>query len=346
MVALQPTAETRAIEDHLAAQHRLLLLGRFAEVEASARQVIALAPDQAVAYNNLGSALRMRGDLRAAADAYSKAGQLDPSLRATTRRNLASVFAQLGERAQSLALCHAELRTLEGQRWMNDALSAAMKARDLSFAGELAAISAALRLGSEWNPRYGDTALQLLPVSAPARRISISKLRHDIQQFEYLQRQGVFGDELTPIIAEYHHAIERLSPLDEHAKIPIEGENLRAIGHVFGRIIHLRHTPRLLPRALSITYSERLAEAGIEPSVGSVGDSYDNALAETINGLHKTEVIRRRGPWRSFEAVEYATLEWVDWFNHKRLLEPIGNVPPAEAEKRYYAMLKETPAAA
>ncbi len=67
-------------------------------------------------------------------------------------------------------------------------------------------------------------------------------------------------------------------------------------------------------------------EAGIEPSVGSVGDSYDNALAETINGLYKAEVIHRRGPWRSFEAVEYATLEWVDWFNHRRLLEPIGNI--------------------
>jgi transposase InsO family protein len=88
---------------------------------------------------------------------------------------------------------------------------------------------------------------------------------------------------------------------------------------------------------VSIKYTKRLAEAGIEPSVGSVGDSYDNALAETINGLYKAEVIHRRGPWRSFEAVEYATLEWVDWFNHRRLLEPIGNIPPAEAEERYYA---------
>ncbi len=87
---------------------------------------------------------------------------------------------------------------------------------------------------------------------------------------------------------------------------------------------------------LALRYTERLAEASIEPSVGSVGDSYDNALAETINGLFKTEVIHRRGPWRTFEAVEFATLEWVDWFNNRRLLEPIGNVPPAEAEARYY----------
>ena len=97
---------------------------------------------------------------------------------------------------------------------------------------------------------------------------------------------------------------------------------------------------------VSIKYTERLAEAGIEPSVGSVGDSYDNALAETINGLYKAEVIHRRGPWRSFGAVEYATLEWVGWFNNKRLLEPIGNIPPAEAEKNYYAMLDETHMAA
>jgi putative transposase len=87
---------------------------------------------------------------------------------------------------------------------------------------------------------------------------------------------------------------------------------------------------------LSIRYTERLADAGIEPSVGSVGDSYDNALAETIFGLFKTEVIRRNGPWRNLEEVEFATLEWVDWFNHRRLLEPIGNIPPVELEQLYY----------
>jgi len=92
---------------------------------------------------------------------------------------------------------------------------------------------------------------------------------------------------------------------------------------------------------VSIKYTERLAEAGIEPSVGSVGDSYDNALAESVIGLFKTEVIHRRGPWRGLEAVEFATLEWVDWFNNRRLLEPIGNIPPAEAEARFYAQSAE-----
>jgi len=95
---------------------------------------------------------------------------------------------------------------------------------------------------------------------------------------------------------------------------------------------------------LSIRYTDRLAEAGLVPSVGSVGDSYDNALAETINGLYKTEVIRKDGPWRGIDPVEYATLEWVDWFNNKRLLEPIGNIPPAEYEMMYYEQ-NETPAA-
>ena len=92
---------------------------------------------------------------------------------------------------------------------------------------------------------------------------------------------------------------------------------------------------------VSIRYSERLAEAGVEPSVGSKDDSYDNALAETINGLYKAELIHRRGPWRTREAVELATLEWVAWFNHVRLLEPIGYIPPAEAEANYYRQLAE-----
>ena len=97
---------------------------------------------------------------------------------------------------------------------------------------------------------------------------------------------------------------------------------------------------------LSIRDTERLAEAGIEPSVGSVGDSDDHALMETIDGLCKAEVIRRRGSWRSFEAVEYATLDWVDWFNDRRLLEAIGNIQPAEAEANSYAALETEPIAA
>ena len=118
-----------------------------------------------------------------------------------------------------------------------------------------------------------------------------------------------------------------------HERRPVRG----------GGLVH--HSDRGV-QYVSIKYTERLAAAGIEPSVGSVGDSYDNALAETINGLYKAEVIHRRGPWRSFETVEFATLEWVDWFNNRRLLEPIGNLPPAEAEAAYYAQLELTRIAA
>lgn len=106
-----------------------------------------------------------------------------------------------------------------------------------------------------------------------------------------------------------------------------------------GRLVH--HSDRGT-QYLAIRYTERLAESGIERSVGSVGDSYDNALAETVIGLFKTEVIRARGPWRNIDAVEFATLEWVDWFNNRRLLEPLGYVPPAEFEMTYH---QTTPAA-
>ena len=105
-----------------------------------------------------------------------------------------------------------------------------------------------------------------------------------------------------------------------------------------GTLIH--HSDRG-SQYVSIRYSERLAEAGIEPSVGSRGDSYDNALAETINGLYKAELIHRRAPWKTKAAVELATLEWVAWFNTERLLEPIGYIPPAEAEANYYRQLAE-----
>lgn len=96
---------------------------------------------------------------------------------------------------------------------------------------------------------------------------------------------------------------------------------------------------------LSIRYTERLADAGIEPSVGSIGDSYDNALAESVNGLYKTEVIRKQGPWKGLDDVEFATLDWVSWYNEKRLLEPIGDIPPVEFEQLYYQRQQSDPVA-
>lgn len=131
------------------------------------------------------------------------------------------------------------------------------------------------------------------------------------------------------------HASFVLDALEQalHERRPVSGEGL------------VHHSDRGA-QYLSITYTERLAEAGLVPSVGSVGESYDNALAESINGLYKAEVIHRRGPWRSLEAVEFATLEWVAWFNNRRLLEPIGNIPPAEAEANSYASREDLDIAA
>jgi putative transposase len=100
----------------------------------------------------------------------------------------------------------------------------------------------------------------------------------------------------------------------------------------------IHHSDRV-SQYLSIRYSERLSEAGIEPSVGSRGDSYDNALAETINVLYKTALLHRR-TWKNRETIELATLEWVAWYNHHRLMEPLGSIPPAEAEANYYRQLK------
>src|SRR6266446_5283399 len=126
-------------------------------------------------------------------------------------------------------------------------------------------------------------------------------------------------------------------------RVRLCGVRHRRVRPIYRRLVH--HSDRG-SQYVAIRYTERLAEAGIEPSVGSVGDSYDNALAETINGLFKAEVIHRRGPWKSFEAVEYATLEWVDWFNNRRILEPIGNITPAEAEQRYDVAMDQLPMAA
>jgi len=109
------------------------------------------------------------------------------------------------------------------------------------------------------------------------------------------------------------------------------------------RLVH--HSDRGV-QYLSLKYTDRLADAGLQPSVGRVGDSYDNALAETVIGLYKTEVIRRLGPWRNLEALELTTLDWVDWFNNRRLLEPLDHIPPAEAEAKFFELADQAAMAA
>ncbi len=127
-----------------------------------------------------------------------------------------------------------------------------------------------------------------------------------------------------------------------HTELALDALEQALYDRAVGPEVALVHHSDRGAQYLSIRYTERLGEAGIEPSVGRVGDSYDNALAESIIGLYKTEVIRQRGPWRHLEAVEFATLEWVDWFNHRRLLEGIGYVPPAEFEEAYDQQYRES----
>lgn len=128
---------------------------------------------------------------------------------------------------------------------------------------------------------------------------------------------------------------DRLRALERENQELKQANEIQRKAFVYFALAELDRKSQFLP----IKYTERLAETGIAPSVGSAGNSYDNALAETINGLLKAEVVHRRGPWRSFDAVEYATLEWADWFNNRRLLEPVDNIPPAEAEANFYAAL-------
>src|SRR5215212_6890563 len=167
--------------------------------------------------------------------------------------------------------------------------------------------------------------------------IAIGRLRTEPRTQAYVAKR----------ISEGHSKLEAIRCLNATSHVRCSYSSSSARRRSIGRVLLLDKQKGVRGvQYLSIKYTERLAAAGIEPSVGSVGDSYDNALAETINGLYKAEVIHRRGPWRGFEAVEFATLEWVDWFNNRRLLEPIGNIPPAEAEAAYYAQLEMTRIAA
>lgn len=178
---------------------------------------------------------------------------------------------------------------------------------------------------------YGvEPICRVLPIAPAPNRLWVSDFTYVATWTGFVYVAFVIDDFARRIVgwraSKTAHATFVLDALEQslHARRPLFGADL------------VHHSDRG-GQYLSIRYTERLAEAGVVPSVGSVGDSYDNALAETIVGLYKAEVIHRRGPWRSFEAVEYASLEWIDWFNNRRLLEPIGNVPPAEAEAQWWA---------
>jgi hypothetical protein len=225
--------------------HELSQKGQFAEAEVHYRRAIQLSPKQPLAYNNLGWVRQMQGDSDEALANYKEALRFEPSLR-IARRNLALLLIQLGRREESFELWHEELRTsAESVAWMKGVVTTAMEARDLRLAGDYAAILAALRWGSPWYPRHSNGSNLPIPIQAPEVFLTIPKLQHDIEQFEYLQRHGVLGAEFTAIIEEYRRVIERLEPKGPSVRMPLDSETKGTIGHVYNRIVHIRHTPRV-----------------------------------------------------------------------------------------------------
>jgi tetratricopeptide (TPR) repeat protein len=235
----------RIAGQHVASGHQLSQRGQFVEAEVHYRKALALAPDHALAHSNLGWTRQMQGDNDGALAGYQQALQIDPHLR-IARRNLAMLLVRLGRRDESLHLWHEELLDgPEGLAWMQNLVSTAMQALDLTLAGEYATILAALRRATPWYPQRRDDSMVPLPVQAPDVFLTIPKLRHDIEQFEYLQRQGVLGDEFTAIIEDYQRVIASLEPRGPDARTPLDAEAQRSIGHVYNRIVHIRHTPRV-----------------------------------------------------------------------------------------------------
>jgi len=235
---------------HVALGHKLSRMRRFVEAEACNRKAIELNPNHPMAHNNLGWTRQMQGDYVEAEANYERALELDPGL-TFARRNLARLLVQLGRQGESLHLWHQEIQTgSAGIEWLQGLISTALRTRNLGFAGEYAAILAGLRWGSPWYPPRPDRSLPPLPVQPTPVFLTIPKLRHDIEQFLYLQSQGVLGDEFTAIIKDYQDVIDRLTPRGINVRAPLDSEAQRTIGHVYNRIVHVRHAPRL-PRALS-----------------------------------------------------------------------------------------------
>ena len=237
--------------------HQLSLERRFSEAEVNCRTAIALDANSPMAYNNLGWSRQMQGDTSDALLHYQRALQIDPGLK-IARRNLARLLVKLGRRDESLALFQAELESQEGLTWINALVVNAMREHDLTLAGEYANILAETRFASPWYTKVSPRPA-LPPDQLPKFQLTIPKLLHDIEQFEYLRQHGILSRELTPIIADYHRVVDRLTPLGAGVRIPLSGENRELIGHVYNRILHVRDTPRV-QRALSDRWDRATVE--------------------------------------------------------------------------------------
>jgi len=233
------------VEQYVNLGHQLSQERRYVEAEACYRKAIELFPLHAVAHNNLGWVRQMQGDSDAAIDAYEKALQFDSHLR-IARRNLVVLLVQLGLRERSISLWREELLAgPEGLAWLDKLAGTSMQSRDLRLAGEYAALLAQAQWGSQFYPPCRTASSPRLPVKMPPRFLTIPKLRHDIEQFLYLQRNGVLGAEFTPIIKNYESIINRLTLQGNLTRVPLDEEVERSIGHVYNRIVHIKDTPRL-----------------------------------------------------------------------------------------------------
>jgi len=257
---------------------------RYAEAEVCNRKAIELNPNHPMAHNNLGWTLQMQGDNQGAVDNYQKALQFDSDLK-IARRNLATLLVQLGRHDESFHLWHQEILSgSQGIEWIHSVISTAMRARNLALAGEYAAILSDFRWASPWYPSRPEGFLASLPIDAPAVFLTIPKLVHDIEQFSYLQNHGVLDEEFTTIIENYQATIDRLTPHGINVRAPLDNEAQRTIGHVYNRIVHVRHTPRLR-RALSDKWNPKAVESQYldsPPGVVVVDDFLSNEALESL----------------------------------------------------------------
>jgi len=229
------------------------------EAAASFRRAIALDPKHSDAHNLLGWTLQMQGDAEGALASYRKALQIDPSHQ-NARRNLAMLLVRRGRRDESFPLWHQELVACpDGYNLLRKLISEAMKARDLTLAGDYSIILSQLRWGGRFGPRQRGDSDFPSPAQEPELTVTIPKLLHDIDQFEYLQRRGVLGEEFNQIIADYRHVVGLLIARGPNTRLPLDGEIRERIGHVFNRIVHIRDTPRV-ERAFSSSWDPAAVE--------------------------------------------------------------------------------------
>jgi tetratricopeptide (TPR) repeat protein len=282
-ISLDPGAAA-PIEDLYAAAKRYVSKGhelsqerRYSEAETCYRKAIDLFPGYALAHNNLGWVRQMVGDEQGALKSYEEALRVDSGLR-IARRNLATLLVQMGLREKSMYLWREELLSgPEGLAWIDKLAGSSMRDKDLRLAGEYASLLAQAQWGSEFFPPRNGEAPRL-PVVTPPRYLTIPKLQHDIEQFEYLQRNQILGREFDPIIRDYRRTLDRLTSRHNFVREPLDEDAERAIGHVYGRLVHVRETPRL-ERVFSGEWSAEDIEAKyLSNSPGVV--VIDNFLSE------------------------------------------------------------------